>query len=470
MQMSNILNLLKSYLLLGIAVILFISIIFLIGYGLIYRKIMNGRKTINKKRLFLYGIMICYLTVLIGAVFLSRNAGVYGDVNLHLFSSYKEAYHKMKESLFWNIILNILLFVPMGFLLPFYSDKLKRIYKIVPLGFFVTLLIEIIQYVLKLGIFEMDDIFNNTLGTLIGYCIFMIFYHLKNKIYKKYTTLYILPVFITIFAFWGIYIKYQRQEFGNLEFQYNYTVNMKNVNIENKVSFSKETQTKPVYYKKRLTETETKEIAEHLFKRLGTEINENDTMLYEDTAIYKADSYSLWIDYIDGSYSYSDFSESSGGTILPVKQGESRENIEKALKQFGIELPKSVEFKEIKENHLPYTFTVNMEFQDNQLQNGSLQCAYYEDGTIKNITNHIITYNKIKESEIISEETAYNEILAGHFRYSKTYMGKLENIVIKDIKIQYVLDTKGYYVPVYAFEVEINGQKTAIYIKAVKNL
>lgn len=49
-------------------------------------------------------------------------------------------------------------------------------------------------------------------------------------------------------------------------------------------------------------------------------------------------------------------------------------------------------------------------------------------------------------------------------------MGKLENIVIKDIEIQYVLDTKEYYVPVYAFEVEINGQKTAIYIKAVKNL
>ncbi len=135
MQMSNILNLLKSYLLLGIAVILFISIIFLIGYGLIYRKIMNGRKTINKKRLFLYGIMICYLTVLIGAVFLSRNAGVYGDVNLHLFSSYKEAYHKMKESLFWNIILNILLFVPMGFLLPFYSDKLKESTKLFLLAF-----------------------------------------------------------------------------------------------------------------------------------------------------------------------------------------------------------------------------------------------------------------------------------------------------------------------------------------------
>lgn len=195
MQMSNILDLLKSYLLLGITIIMFAGIIFFIGYYLIYRKIINGKKIIGKKRLFLHAVMICYIVIIIGAVFLSRSAGIYGDINLHIFSSYKEAYHNMKESLFRNIILNILLFVPMGFLLPFYSDKLKRIYKVVPIGFFVTLFIEIIQYVLKLGIFEIDDIFNNTLGTLIGYCIFMTGYHLKNKTYKIYTMFYLLPAF-----------------------------------------------------------------------------------------------------------------------------------------------------------------------------------------------------------------------------------------------------------------------------------
>lgn len=327
MQMSNILNLLKSYLILGITVILFAGILFFIGYCLIYRKIMKGSRTVGKWRLVLYGITICYITVVIGAVFLSRGAGIYGNTNFHLFSSYKEAYHKMKLSLFQNIILNILLFVPMGFLLPFYSDKLKKLYTTVPIGFFVTLMIEVIQYVFKLGIFESDDILNNTLGTLIGYCIFMILYHLKNKTYKKYTAVYFLPVFITILAFFGIYVKYQRQEFGNLEFEYNYKVNMKNVDIQSRVLFSEEIQTMPVYYKKSMTESETREIAKSIFERLGMEINENDIDLYEDTAIYKTDGYNIWIDYQDGTYSYTDFSEFS----VPVKAGKRLKKLCKSL-------------------------------------------------------------------------------------------------------------------------------------------
>jgi len=48
-------------------------------------------------------------------------------------------------------------------------------------------------------------------------------------------------------------------------------------------------------------------------------------------------------------------------------------------------------------------------------------------------------------------------------------MGKLESIVIKDINISYALDSKGYYVPVYAFSAEINQQETTIYIKAIKD-
>lgn len=102
-----------------------------------------GLGTLSKKKV-LYAVSICYATIVLGAVFLNRN-GLYGVSNLHLFSSYKEAYHKMEISLFRNIILNILLFVPLGFLLPMYSDKLKKIYKAVSIGFAITLAIEIIQ-------------------------------------------------------------------------------------------------------------------------------------------------------------------------------------------------------------------------------------------------------------------------------------------------------------------------------------
>lgn len=63
--------------------------------------------------------------------------------------------------------MNVFLFMPFGFLLPF---TLKR-------GFFQTLLlgmvfsacIEAIQYFFSLGFCEFDDVFHNTLGTALGY-------------------------------------------------------------------------------------------------------------------------------------------------------------------------------------------------------------------------------------------------------------------------------------------------------------
>ena len=95
---------------------------------------MKGTKTIDKKRMILYGITIGYLVIVLGATFLTRGNS-YKEMNLHLFSSYREAWNNMTDVLFSNIvlrnsILNILLFIPLGFLLPIYSDKLKKIYKV----------------------------------------------------------------------------------------------------------------------------------------------------------------------------------------------------------------------------------------------------------------------------------------------------------------------------------------------------
>ncbi len=157
MRIIDIIELLKEYIVLGIMAIA----LFIVGYKVIYQKLMKGTKTISKPKFILYGISICYIVVVIGATFLNRGLN-YGIVNLHLFSSYRQAYNQMQISLFRNIVLNILLFVPLGFLLPFYSDKLKKSYTTVGIGFATTLIIEILQYVTKIGIFEIDDIFNNT--------------------------------------------------------------------------------------------------------------------------------------------------------------------------------------------------------------------------------------------------------------------------------------------------------------------
>ena len=149
---------------------------------------MKGSKTIKKRQLLLYALSIGYVVIIIGATFLSRfqDSFIYNEeLNLNLFSSYREAYHNInvdlvKNKLFRNLILNIMLFIPVGFLLPFYSDKLRKMYKVVLMGFVATLTIELTQHFNDYGVFEIDDIFNNTLGTLLGYCCFMIFYRIKN--------------------------------------------------------------------------------------------------------------------------------------------------------------------------------------------------------------------------------------------------------------------------------------------------
>lgn len=67
-----------------------------------------------------------------------------------------------------QIILNILIFVPLGILLPCCSDMFKRSrYVFAATGIF-SCGIEIIQGITRLGWFEVDDILNNLLGTAIG--------------------------------------------------------------------------------------------------------------------------------------------------------------------------------------------------------------------------------------------------------------------------------------------------------------
>ena len=62
----------------------------------------------------------------------------------------------------WDIVLNILLFIPLGFLL---GDKG---WKAILYGFLLSAFIEFLQYIAVLGYCEADDVLNNTIGAVIG--------------------------------------------------------------------------------------------------------------------------------------------------------------------------------------------------------------------------------------------------------------------------------------------------------------
>ena len=76
-------------------------------------------------------------------------------------------------------LLNILLFVPFGYLLP--QIKPFRWIQIVGFGFLLSLLIESSQFVFRFGVFELDDLVKNTMGAGLGFCL----YALLNRLHRK---------------------------------------------------------------------------------------------------------------------------------------------------------------------------------------------------------------------------------------------------------------------------------------------
>lgn len=78
------------------------------------------------------------------------------------------------ESFVVNIIGNVLAFTPFGFALPIISIRNRKLINITLLSLEFSLTIEIIQLMLKVGIFDVDDLFLNTLGGIIGGLCFLI--------------------------------------------------------------------------------------------------------------------------------------------------------------------------------------------------------------------------------------------------------------------------------------------------------
>ena len=91
---------------------------------------------------------------------------VFGN-STHLFDSWH-------ASPVEDLLLNIILFVPFGFLLPYLWPRFN-FYRTLLIGFVVSCSIELTQYLAQWGCVDIDDVFNDTLGVCLGYACWAIY-------------------------------------------------------------------------------------------------------------------------------------------------------------------------------------------------------------------------------------------------------------------------------------------------------
>ena len=73
--------------------------------------------------------------------------------------------------------------MPFGFFLPVIWERTRHWYITVILSFAMSLTVETMQLVGKVGSFDVDDLFLNTIGGFVGYIIFA----LAKGVWERYS-------------------------------------------------------------------------------------------------------------------------------------------------------------------------------------------------------------------------------------------------------------------------------------------
>lgn len=120
-------------------------------------------------RVFFLLIFFCSIAFVLYETILSRECGEEYKYNYHLFWSY-EADDDFVHYYFWQNVWNVVLFMPTGLLLPL-AFKCCRWWTALLTGLCLSTTIELLQLVSMRGFSELDDIFHNTLGCIIGFLL-----------------------------------------------------------------------------------------------------------------------------------------------------------------------------------------------------------------------------------------------------------------------------------------------------------
>ena len=158
--------------------------IFVIGIW-VYERL---EKNVDRKRLCYWSLFCMYCAAVVWITLLSRQPQSERISLLVPFRSYPSAHQnyldnvaaaakdgivsateRIRSFLYgynW-LVLNVLLFVPYGILAPKVFSKKKN--KLIFYGILGSVSIELLQYIFRLGCFDVDDLIHNIMGIGVGY-------------------------------------------------------------------------------------------------------------------------------------------------------------------------------------------------------------------------------------------------------------------------------------------------------------
>lgn len=112
-------------------------------------------------------VLVLFLGIVFGSTVFTRTTAI-RKYELKPFWSWCAVILYHDRELLKENLLNCILLVPMGFMLPIIFYHKVRLNRALIVGFLVSASIELSQLIFKRGLFEWDDMIHNALGCMLG--------------------------------------------------------------------------------------------------------------------------------------------------------------------------------------------------------------------------------------------------------------------------------------------------------------
>ena len=163
----------------GIPVAVIISVSVLVGciVGLLFWSKSSYPQFVRQAS---FCMLIGYVFLVLCATIFFRDETFVKRYDLLPFWSYTILYNRLLAQL----IMNVIMFIPIGF---FAGGALKKrsFWNVLGIGFLVSLFIEQTQLITTRGVFSVDDIIHNVLGSAIGLACFVLCHKMMRSYFKQ---------------------------------------------------------------------------------------------------------------------------------------------------------------------------------------------------------------------------------------------------------------------------------------------
>lgn len=130
-------------------------------------------------------LLSLYIVVLIYFTVVGRYSHEEYEYQIYVFRSYGQLLESFDRQSVEQIVINLLMLVPVGFLLSVIIRMKGKYPVVLGLCFLLTAFIESMQLLKQFGSFEVDDIINNMIGAAIGTLIYALIHWItQQKMYK----------------------------------------------------------------------------------------------------------------------------------------------------------------------------------------------------------------------------------------------------------------------------------------------